>query len=35
LNAIVDILNENGFDVDIVVTPSPSKKKLWKEIIEP
>jgi hypothetical protein len=35
LNAIIDILTENGFDVDIVVKPSPTKKQLWKEIIKP
>lgn len=34
-NAIIDILSENGFDVDIVVKPSPSKRQLWKEILKP
>lgn len=33
--AIIDVLNENGFDVEITATPNPSKKELWEGIINP
>lgn len=32
LGAIIDVLNENGFDVDIIVTPNPKKKELWSVV---
>lgn len=35
LGAIIDVLNENGFDVNISVIPNPNKKGLWQSIIEP
>ena len=35
LGAIIDVLNENGFDVDINITPNPSKKELWTKVLEP
>jgi hypothetical protein len=35
LGAIIEVLNENGFDVEINVKPSPSKKQLWEDILKP
>jgi len=35
LGAIIDVLNENGFDVDIVVKPNPKKKELWISVVNP
>lgn len=35
LGAIIDVLNENGFDVDISVKPNPRKKELWESVIKP
>jgi hypothetical protein len=33
--AIIDVLNENGFDVEINVKPNPNKRQLWETLINP
>ena len=35
MGAIIDVLNENGFDVDITAKPNPNKRELWQDIIQP
>lgn len=35
LGAIIDVLQENGFDVEINVKPNQNKKQLWEEVLRP